>query len=168
MNPAEKLKIGILYVSPSSFLSPTATSAKKVLRQAFEAVIPATWAVADALYSTLRNLPGWLEEWVWSYVLAAATTQGACHKECQRQARTAADRLPEGTWWGVSTTAGSKDNRVYDCACVSLPDPGRRTKDQKRARAVTSNLALLAQDLEPDRGRLLLSVGRALLTTALL
>jgi SRSO17 transposase len=54
--------------------------AKRMLRRAFEAEVPAQWVVADTLYGTARGLRrGWLEEQRRSYVLAVPETQGVYH-----------------------------------------------------------------------------------------
>jgi SRSO17 transposase len=97
--------------------------AKRMLRRAFEAGVPAQWVVADTVYGTARGLRGWLEEERRSYVLAVPETQGIYHAGCQRQARALAKRLPEEVWVRASAGAGSKGERLYDWACVSLPDP---------------------------------------------
>ena len=97
--------------------------AKEMLRRAFEAEVPARWVVADTVYGTARGLRGWLEERGRWYVLAVPATQGVYHEGHQRQARTVAKRLPEEAWFRASAGKGSKGERLYDWACVPLPDP---------------------------------------------
>jgi SRSO17 transposase len=97
--------------------------AKKMLKRAFEAGVPARWVVADTVYGTARGLRGWLEEQGCSYVLAVTGTQGVYHEGYQRRARTVAKRLPEEAWVRASAGKGSKGERLYDWACVPLPDP---------------------------------------------
>ena len=97
--------------------------AKEMLRRAFEAEVPARWVVADTVYGTARGLRGWLEERERSYVLAVPATQGVYHGGCQRQVRALAKMLPEEAWVRLSAGRGSKGERLYDWACVSLPDP---------------------------------------------
>jgi SRSO17 transposase len=87
--------------------------------------------VADTVYGTARGLRGWLEEQGRSYVLAVPSTKGIYHEERQRQARTVAKRLPEEAWFRASAGKGSKGERLYDWACVPLPDPDGA---QKRGR----------------------------------
>jgi SRSO17 transposase len=70
--------------------------AKRMLKRAFEAGVPARWVVADTVYGTARGLRGWLEKRRRCYVLAVPETQGVYHKGSQRQARTLAKDLPEG------------------------------------------------------------------------
>jgi SRSO17 transposase len=97
--------------------------AKKMLKRAFEAGVPARWVVADTVYGTARGLRGWLEEQGCSYVLAVTGTHGVYHAGCQRRARTVAKRLAEEAWFRASAGKGSKGERLYEWACVPLPDP---------------------------------------------
>ena len=97
--------------------------AKEMLGRAFEAKVPARWVVADTVYGTARGLRGWLEEQGCSYVLAVPGTKGVYHKDRQRQARSLAKDLPEKAWARASAGAGSKGDRLYDWALVSLPEP---------------------------------------------
>ncbi len=97
--------------------------AKEMLRRAFEAAVPGRWVVADTVYGTARGLRGWLEERERSYILAVPATQGVHHGGRQRQVRSLAKMLPEEAWVRLSAGRGSKGERLYDWACVSLPDP---------------------------------------------
>jgi SRSO17 transposase len=97
--------------------------AKEMLRRALEAALPARWVVADTVYGTARGLRGWLEEQECSYVLAVPATQGVYHAGRQRQVRALAKLVPEEAWARVSAGTGSKGERLYDWACLSLPDP---------------------------------------------
>jgi SRSO17 transposase len=97
--------------------------AKRMLGRAFDAGVPARWVVADTVYGTARGLRGWLEERGRSYVLAVPGTQGVYHQGRQRQARALAKRLPKEAWIRASAGTGSKGERLYDWACVPLPEP---------------------------------------------
>jgi SRSO17 transposase len=97
--------------------------AKEMLRRAFEAEVPARWVVADTVYGTARGLRRWLEERERSYVLAVPATQGVYHAGRQRQVRALAKLVPEEAWARLSAGTGSKGERLYDWACVSLADP---------------------------------------------
>ena len=97
--------------------------AKEMLKQAFGAGVPASWVVADTVYGTARGLRGWLEEQGCSYVLAVTGTHGVYHEERQRRARTVAKSLPEEAWFRASAGSGSKGERLYEWACLPLPDP---------------------------------------------
>jgi SRSO17 transposase len=112
--------------------------AKEMLRRAFEAEAPARWVVADTVYGTARGLRRWLEERERSYVLAVPATQGVYHGGRQRQVRSLAKMLPEEAWVRLSAGRGSKGERLYDWACVSLPDPD--TQEAERWLLVRRNI----------------------------
>ncbi len=97
--------------------------AKEMLRRAFDAGVPARWVVADTVYGTARGLRGWLEERERSYVLTVTATQGVYHEGRHRQARTLAKHLLEESWFRASAGKRSKAERLYDWACVALPEP---------------------------------------------
>jgi len=97
--------------------------AKVMLERAFEAGVPARWIVADTVYGTARGLRGWLEERGCSYVLAVPANRGIHNEGHQRQARKVAEGLPEESWFRASAGEGSKGERLYDWACVALPEP---------------------------------------------
>jgi SRSO17 transposase len=97
--------------------------AKEMLRRAFQAGVPARWVVADTVYGAARGLRGWLEELGRWYVLAVPGTRGVYYEGHQRQARTVAKHLSEEAWFRASAGKGSKGERLYDWACVPLPDP---------------------------------------------
>jgi SRSO17 transposase len=96
--------------------------AREMLGRAFEAGVPARWVVADTVYGTARGLRGWLEERGCSYLLAVPATKGLYHEGRQRQARSLAEDLPDDAWARASAGAGSKGERLYDWALVSLPE----------------------------------------------
>ena len=96
--------------------------AKAMLERALEAGMPARWVVADTVYGTARGLRGWLEERECYYVLAVPETRGVYHQGSQRQAQMVACSLPEEAWIRASAGAGSKGDRLYDWACLALPD----------------------------------------------
>jgi SRSO17 transposase len=97
--------------------------AKEMLERAFEVGMPARWVVADTVYGTARGLRGWLEEQQCSYVLAVPATKGVYNEGTQRQAQSLAKDLPAEAWERVSAGRGSKGERLYDWACVALPEP---------------------------------------------
>jgi SRSO17 transposase len=117
--------------------------AKEMLGRAFEAKVPARWVVADTVYGTARGLRGWLEERERSYVLAVPATQGVYHGGRQRQVRALAKLVPEEAWARLSAGRGSKGERLYDWACVSLPDPD--TQKAERWLLVRRNIGDVAE-----------------------
>src|SRR5215217_7529583 len=102
--------------------------AKEMLKRSFEARVPARWVVADTVYGTARGLRSWLEEQGCSYVLAVPGTQGVYHEGRQRRVRTVAKSLPKEAWFEASAGKGSKGERLYQWACVPLPDPEEAEK----------------------------------------
>lgn len=53
------------------------------------------------------------------------STKGVYYDGRQRQARTVTKSLPEGAWIRASAGRGSKGERLYDWACVQLPELDR-------------------------------------------
>jgi SRSO17 transposase len=96
--------------------------AKKMLQRAFEADVPAQWIIADTVYGMTRGLRRWLEKRERSYVMAVTASKGVYHEGRQRQVRKVAQGLPEESWVRASAGEGSKGDRLYDWACVSLPE----------------------------------------------
>jgi SRSO17 transposase len=96
--------------------------AKRMLQRAFEADVPARWIVADTVYGMTRGLRGWLEKRERSYVMAVTASKGVYHEGRQRQVHKVAQGLPEESWVRASAGKGSKGDRLYDWACVSLPE----------------------------------------------
>lgn len=108
--------------------------AKRMLRRAFEAGVPSKWVVADTVYGTARGLRGWLEEQGCSYVLAVPSTKGTYYEGRQRQARKIAQSLSEEAWARASAGTGSKGERLYDWACLTLPDPDPAGEESRAGR----------------------------------
>jgi SRSO17 transposase len=98
--------------------------AKEMMRRAFEAGVPARWVVADTVYGMTRGLRGWLEERVRSYVLAVTSSKGVYHEGDQRRVGKVARSLSEESWVRASAGKGTKGERLYDWACVELPESG--------------------------------------------
>jgi SRSO17 transposase len=95
--------------------------AKVMLARAFDAGVPVRWIVADTVYGMTRGLRGWLEKRGLSYVLAVTSSKGIYHEGRQRQVGKVARSLSEESWMRASTGSGSKGERLYDWACVTLP-----------------------------------------------
>ncbi len=65
---------------------------------------------------------GWLEKRERSYVLAVASSKGIYHEGRQRRVGKVAQSLPEESWVRASAGMGSKGERLYEWACVALPE----------------------------------------------
>lgn len=100
--------------------------AKEMVQMALEAEVPARWVVADTVYGTARGLRGWLEERGLWYVMAVPETKGVYYEERQRQVKTVGRELPQEAWIRASAGRGSKGERLYEWACLPLPDPVRK------------------------------------------
>lgn len=98
--------------------------AKRMLRRAFEAEVPAQWIVADTVYGMTRGLRGWLEKRERSYVMAVTSSKGIYHEGRQRRVGEVSRSLPEESWVRASAGKGSKGERLYDWACVALAESG--------------------------------------------
>jgi SRSO17 transposase len=98
--------------------------ARVMLNRAFEVGVPARWIVADTVYAMTRGLRGWLEKRERSYVMAVASSKGIYHEGRQRRVSEVSRSLPEESWMRASAGTGSKGERLYDWACVALPESG--------------------------------------------
>jgi SRSO17 transposase len=98
--------------------------ATEMLRRAFEAGVPARWVVADTVYGMTRGLREWLEERQRSYVLAVTSSKSVYHEGHQRRVGEVARSLSEESWVRASAGKGTKGERLYDWACVELPESG--------------------------------------------
>ncbi len=98
--------------------------AKRMLQRAFEADVPARWVVADTVYGMTRGLRGWLEKRERSYVLVVTSSKSVYHEDRQRRVGEVSRSLPEESWVRASAGKGTKGERLYDWACVALPESG--------------------------------------------
>jgi hypothetical protein len=71
-----------------------------------------------------RGLRGWLEKRQRSYVLAVTSSKSVYHQGRQRQVGKVAQSLPEQSWIRASAGKGSEGERLYNWACVELPESG--------------------------------------------
>jgi SRSO17 transposase len=98
--------------------------AKEMLERALEAGVPARWVVADTVYGMTRGLRGLLEERQRSYVMAVTSSKSVYHEGHQRRVGKVARSLSEESWVRASAGKGTKGERLYDWACVELPESG--------------------------------------------
>jgi SRSO17 transposase len=98
--------------------------AKEMLERALEAGVPARWVVADTVYGMTRGLRGLLEERQRSYVMAVTSSKSVYHEGHQRRVGKVAQSLSEESWMRASAGKGTKGERLYDWACVELPESG--------------------------------------------
>jgi SRSO17 transposase len=107
--------------------------AKAMLTRAFEAGVPARWVVADTVYGMTRGLRGWLEKRERSYVLAITSSKSVYHEGHQKRVGKVARSLPEESWIRASAGKGTKGERLYDWACLELPESGTYRAEGVRA-----------------------------------
>ena len=98
--------------------------AKEMLERALEAGVPARWVVADTVYGMTRGLRGLVEERQRSYVMAVTSSKSVYHEGHQRRVGKVARSLSEESWVRASAGKGTKGERLYDWACVELPESG--------------------------------------------
>jgi SRSO17 transposase len=108
--------------------------AKEMLQRAFEAGVPARWVVADTVYGMTRGLRRWLEKRERSYVLAVTSSKSVYYEGTQRRVGKVARSLPEDSWIRASAGKGTKGERLYDWACVELPQSGMYRKGVRAGR----------------------------------
>jgi SRSO17 transposase len=108
--------------------------ARDMLRRAFEAGVPARWVVADTVYGMTRGLRRWLEKRERSYVLAVTSSKSVYYEGTQRRVGKVARSLPEDSWIRASAGKGTKGERLYDWACVELPQSGMYRKGVRAGR----------------------------------
>jgi SRSO17 transposase len=71
-----------------------------------------------------RGLRGWLEKRGHSYVLAVTSSKSVYHEGHQRRVGKVARSLSEESWTRASAGKGTKGERLYEWACVALPESG--------------------------------------------
>jgi SRSO17 transposase len=108
--------------------------AKRMLKRAFEADVPAQWIVADTVYGMTRGLRGWLEERGRSYVMAVTSSKSVYHEGHQRRVGKVAQSLSEESWVRASAGKGTKGERLYEWACVELPESGTHREGVRAGR----------------------------------
>lgn len=100
--------------------------AKKMLKRAFKAGVPNKWVSGDETYGNNLELRRWLEKNKHPYVLAIASNR--CVRWWNLR-HLPVNKLMTGMcpckWKRVSVGAGSKGEREYDWAWMSLPTRGQ-------------------------------------------
>lgn len=101
--------------------------AKRMLKRAFKAGVPSKWVTGDEVYGNNLELRRWLEKNKHPYVLAVALNQCVMWWTLKPMP---VSKLMTGMypckWKRMSAGAGSKGERIYDWAWMSLPTRGQR------------------------------------------
>jgi SRSO17 transposase len=119
--------------------------AQRMVARAFAAGVPAAWVSGDEIYGDDGPFRRWLAEGEHPYVLAVACSHPLWHAGMPERADRLIAALPPEAWTLLSAGAGSQGERLYDWACVRLPDespPG--TGHWLLARRSLSDLTALA------------------------
>jgi SRSO17 transposase len=99
--------------------------ARRMLARTLDAGVPAAWCTADEFYGGDRHLRRDLQAGQLGYVLAVARSHRAVARTVDGPVR--ADRLTAGlptrAWNRVSAGAGSKGDRDYDWAWITITPP---------------------------------------------
>jgi SRSO17 transposase len=97
--------------------------ARRMLEQAFQTGVSATWVTGDSVYGDDRRLRMWLEAQERAYVLAVSGKEYVWLGWQQRQVKTVLAALPADGWTRYSAGAGAKGPRWYDWCWLSLAAP---------------------------------------------
>ncbi len=95
--------------------------AKRMLKRAFEADVPASWVVADSFYGRSHEFRSWLEERGRPYAVMVPKTNAVRYRGRGKKIERLVGRLPEDTWASVAPAGESPDGRrPWEWACLEL------------------------------------------------
>ncbi len=95
--------------------------ARAMLRLALKAGTPAAWVTADEVYGSDYKFRGLIERHGLGYVVAVSSAQRLFLGGFHGRADALAAGLPAADWLRLSRGAGTKGQRLYDCAFVEFP-----------------------------------------------
>jgi SRSO17 transposase len=99
--------------------------AQRMLEQAFQAGVPATWVTGDSVYGDERRLRLWLAEHAQAYGLAVSGQEDVWLGWQQRQVTTVLATWPTDGWTRHRAGAGAQGPRWYDWCWLPLAVPMR-------------------------------------------
>src|SRR4051812_1827287 len=101
--------------------------AKRMLKRAFAAGIPARWVVADSFYGRSHKFRCWLEKRGRPYAVMVPKTNAVRCQGRRKKIEKLALRLAEEAWATIAATEeGSGEKRPWEWACLALSvDPGK-------------------------------------------
>jgi SRSO17 transposase len=95
--------------------------AKKMLKRAFEADVPASWVVADSFYGRSHEFRCWLEKRGCSYAVMVPKTNTVRYRGRTKKIERLVERLPEDAWALVASAGEGPDGRrPWEWACLEL------------------------------------------------
>ena len=119
--------------------------AKRMLKRAFEADVPAKWVVADSFYGRSHTFRHWLEKRGRSYAVMVPKTNAVRYQGRRRKIDQLIECLPEEAWTLVPTEEVSNGKRSWEWVCLVLSQDtrkgtrrwllGRRSRDEPDDRA---------------------------------
>jgi SRSO17 transposase len=110
-------------VPPTLSFATKPALAWQMLERAYASGLPIGFVTGDSVYGRDPQLRQHLQARCQSYVLAIDYDARLSWEQGRIQAKTLAERLLASTWQTLSCGAGSKGERLYDWACLSLDAP---------------------------------------------
>lgn len=101
--------------------------AKRMLKRAFEADVPAKWVVADSFYGRSHGFRSWLEKRGRPYAVMVPKTNAVRCQGRRKKIERLAELLPEEAWATIpAAEEDSGEKRPWEWACLKLStDPGK-------------------------------------------
>ena len=96
--------------------------AQRMLARAFAAAVPAAWVSGDEIYGDDGAFRRWLADGNHPYVLAVSAHHPVWRAGRQERADQLMATLPAEAWASLSAGTGSQGERLYDWACLQVPD----------------------------------------------
>jgi len=96
------------------------TLGRRMIERAQQAGVPFRWVTGDEVYGNDSQMRRWLEGRKIFYVLAVSCQYQVFYEGARRWAAEIAKLLPQKGWKRLSAGAGTKGERLYDWALLSL------------------------------------------------
>jgi len=100
--------------------------AKRMLKRAFEADVPAKWVVADSFYGRSHGFRHWLEKRGRSYAVMVPKTNAVRYQGRRKKIGQLIECLPEEAWTPVPTEEVSNGKRSREWVCLVLSQNSRK------------------------------------------
>ena len=100
--------------------------AKRMLKRAFEADVPAQWVVADSFYGRSHGFRHWLEKQGRSYAVMVPKTNAVRYQGRRKKVVELIESLPEEAWTPVATEAASNGKRPQQWVCLMLSQDAQK------------------------------------------
>jgi SRSO17 transposase len=110
-------------IPPTVRAATKAELGQRMLERAFAAGYEPTWVAGDEVYGRAGYLRRFLQERHNAYVLAIASNTPVWHNATKRMPRALLDEIRPDDWVRMSCGDGSKGERIYDWAWISIRPP---------------------------------------------